>query len=136
MHRLITFALIASLAGLWFVARADARVADPFESTKWKIRVEPEDANEAKAFDDIINFKGGEFTSREMKKFGFPAAKYDEDTRRGPIAAFTVEATSNKGATMKWTGNVMGNQVSGQLVWTLPEGHGIMTFNFKGERQG
>ena len=111
-------------------------MADPFEGTKWKVKVTPdEDARAAgeKEFDDVLIFKGGKFTATECKKYGFGPVDYEEDTRRGPVAKFTAEPTSEKEGKAKWSGTLTGADMTGELVWTKKDGT-VLHYAFKGER--
>ena len=91
-------------------------LADPFEGTKWKVKVVPDEAARKageKDFDDTLAFKGGLFTAEACVKYGFKPVQYEEDTRRMGPAAFTAEPKSETEVTAKWTGTVAANSING-----------------------
>jgi len=111
-------------------------LADPFESTRWKIRVVPDDqARQAKAreFDDVISFKGSQFSSEYLGKLGFKAAPYEEDTRRFGPANFSAEQTSQTEGKVRWSGTVAAATINGQLKWTKKDG-AELSYTFQGEK--
>ena len=127
-----------AISALLFLALAQrARAADPFEGTTWHVTVTPDDdarGNGARPFEDNITFKGGKFTSDYFKAKGFDAIEFDEDSRRGPLAAFTANTKSDSNGTAKWTGTTTGSDISGDLVWTKADGT-VMNFSFTGEKK-
>ena len=114
-----------------------ARMADPFEGTKWNVVVTPDPSapGSAKEFNDTLIFKGGMFRSTECEKKGFKPVQYDENTTRMGPATFTAEPESAKEGKAKWTGTVTANQITGDMVWTKKDGTEVH-YTFKGERQG
>jgi hypothetical protein len=113
-----------------------ATLADPFEATKWKIKVAPDDEsarNGAKEFDDVLNFKGAMFNTKEMEKRGFKPVQYEDDTRRFGPASFKAEQESDKEGKAKWTGLITASTIKGELVWTKKDGK-TLTYNYTGER--
>jgi hypothetical protein len=108
---------------------------DAFVGT-WKITVTPdEDAirNKAKEFKDTVIFKGSQFESAELKKHGFPATTYEEDTRGGIAATFKCEMKSEKEGKAAWSGISTGVDIQGELTWTKADGTELK-YNFKGEK--
>ncbi|MGH7178771.1 MAG: hypothetical protein ACREJC_15440 [Tepidisphaeraceae bacterium] len=121
---------------LVFVGSSPARAADPFEGNSWKVSVVPDEDSRGqggKDFDDLLVFKGGKLTSTECQKRGFAPAEYQEDTRRGPVAKFSAEMSSDKEGTCAWSGMVTGADISGVMTWTKKDGT-IVRYTFKGER--
>jgi hypothetical protein len=114
-----------------------AHAKDPFEGTAWHITVTPDDdargAGE-RPFEDNITFKASKFLSEHFKDKGFDAVEFDSDTRRGPLAAFTVNAKSDKNGTLKWTGSTTGPTISGDLVWTKADGS-VVNFSYTGDKK-
>ena len=129
--------LVTTLALLLFVPTALARMAQPFEGTKWKVTVTPDDqaANSgAKEFTTIVEFKGGKFTSTECAKAGFKAVEYKEEMSPGGFAAsFTAEPKSDKEGTAKWRGDVTAGEMRGEMTRTKPDGTEV-NYMIKGER--
>jgi hypothetical protein len=124
------------LIGLLVAGFSFGFVGQPFEGTRWKVKVMPEeDARQAgeKPFDDVLTFKGGKFVSAEFQKRGFQPAEYEEDTRRGPAAKFTAETNSQNEGKAKWTGTMTGASLQGQVVRTAKDGTS-MSYSFQGER--
>jgi hypothetical protein len=130
------FALPLSFAFLLTLTQF-AHAADPFERTHWHITVTPDDdargAGE-RPFEDDVTFKGGKFISDHFTAKGFAPVDYDSDTRRGPLAAFTVNAKSDTNGTLKWTGTTTGADITGDLVWTKADGS-VANFSFTGEKK-
>jgi hypothetical protein len=110
--------------------------ADPFEGTRWKVRVVPdEDARKAgeKEFDEVLSFKGGMFNAESCAKYGFKPVQYEDDTRRMGPAMFKAEPKSEKEGTAKWTGTVTATTIKGELVWTKKDGNEL-SYTYQGER--
>jgi hypothetical protein len=110
--------------------------ADPFESTRWEIKVAPdEDARRAgaKDFDEVLVFKGSLFTAQSLEKRGFKSVQYEDDTRRFGPASFKAEQESDKEGQAKWTGLITATSIKGELVWTKKDGT-TLTYSYTGER--
>jgi hypothetical protein len=109
-----------------------ALAKDAFEGSTWQVTVTPDDdargAGE-RPFDDTLTFKGGKFTSEKLAAKGFAPVDFDEDSRRGPLAAFTANTKSKANGTAKWTGTTTGADLSGDLVWTKADGS-VVNFTF------
>ena len=129
--------IVTTLALLLFVPAALARMAQPFEGTKWKVTVTPDDqaANSgAKEFTTVVEFKGGKFTSTECAKAGFKPVEYKEEMAPGGLAAsFTAEPKSDKQGAAKWRGDVTAGEMRGEMTWTKPDGTEV-NYTIKGER--
>src|SRR5687768_4412189 len=114
-----------------------ARMAQPFEGTKWKITVTPDDeaaAAGAKEFETVIEFKGGKFSSSECAKVGFKPVEYKEETSPGGFAAnFTAEPESVKEGKAKWHGNATAGEMRGEMTWTKKDGT-VLNYLIRGER--
>jgi len=127
--------ILSALLLLSLVRTADAK--DAYEGTVWHVTVTPDDdargAGE-RPFEDTLTFKGGKFISDHFKGQGFDPVDFDEDSRRGPLAAFTANIKSDKNGTAKWTGTTTGADISGDLVWTKADGS-VMNFSYTGERK-
>jgi hypothetical protein len=124
MRKFVSLAIVLFLFG----SLGLARLADPFEGTKWNVVVTP-DASAAgndKEFKDVLIFKGGMFRATECEKHGFKPVHYDDNTTRFGPATFTAEQSSEKEGKTKWSGTVAANQITGDMAWTN---------SFKGERQ-
>jgi hypothetical protein len=133
-----TVSVIAVATVLTFVASvALARFAQPFEGTKWKVKVTPDEAAKMageKEFDDTLIFKGGKFTATACEKYGFKPVEYKEEMAPGGMtASFTAEPTSDKEGTAKWHGNKNANVLDGEMTWTKKDGT-VLNYTFKGER--
>ena len=134
--RRITLTLACALTLLAVAQTAAALLAQPFEGTRWKVTVMPDDEAQRageKPFDDVLVFKGGKFTAEACAKYGFKPVEYKEETTRGPVASFTAEPKSDKEGTAKWHGNISGSEMTGELTWTKPDGT-VLNYTFKGER--
>jgi hypothetical protein len=111
-------------------------MADPFESTKWKVTVTP-DADTAnsgqKPFEEMFYFKGGMFSTKTGEKKGFKPVQYDDNTVRFGPATFTAEPQSEQEGKAKWTGVVAANTIKGELVWTKKDGK-VLSYSYTGER--
>jgi len=135
MRRIRSFIEICPLLVVVVLA-VGLSLADPFESTRWKIRVVPDDdARHAKAreFDDVISFKGSQFSSEYLGKLGFKAAPYEEDTRRFGPANFSAEQSSQTEGKVQWSGTVTAATINGQLKWTKKDGTEL-NYTFQGEK--
>jgi hypothetical protein len=99
---------------------------------KWNITLTPDDSSK-KEMKDTLNFTGGNFESETFKKQGFDATAYEEDTRGVQTIAFTVKPKSDKEGEMKWTGQAVANEISGELTWTKKDGSELK-YTFKGTR--
>ena len=112
-------------------------MADPFESTKWNVKVTPDEEARgagAKDFDEVLSFKGGQFAAIQyMAKKGFKPSTYEDDVRRMGPAGFTAEIKSDTDGTAKWSGIVTAAAIRGDLKWTKKDGT-EMNFTYTGER--
>ena len=112
-------------------------LADPFEATKWNIKVFPdEDARKSggKDFDEVMIFKGSlSSTPRAWKSKASKPVQYEEDTRRFGPASFKAEQESEKEGKVKWTGLITATTIKGELVWTKKDGT-VLTYAYTGER--
>jgi len=133
MRRVAVLCSVLVLLSLTRIAHAK----DPFEGTTWHVTVTPDDDAKGAGehgFDDTLKFKGGKFTSDHFKEKGFDAVDFDSDTRRGPLAAFTVNAKSDQNGSLKWTGTTTGADITGDLVWTKADGS-VVNLSFTGEKK-
>lgn len=131
-NRFTTILLLCTIA----VPCMAMMLADGLQDTKWKIKVTPdEDARGSggKEFDDVLIFKGPNFTSQALAKQGFKPVVYDDDTRRFGPASFTATPESDKGDKAKWTGTVTATAIKGELVWTKKDGK-VLSYTYTGER--
>jgi hypothetical protein len=128
---------VTTLALLVLVPTALARMAQPFEGTKWKVTVTPDDQAASageKEFTTILEFKGGKFSSSECVKAGYKPIEYKEEMAPGGLAAtFTAEPISEKEGKEKWHGNATAGEMNGELTVTKKDGT-VLNFSFKGER--
>jgi hypothetical protein len=137
-----TRSALAFVLAATFVLVAQSRpalAADPWEGTKWKVVVTPDnDAQKAgaKEFKDMLAFKGGKFTDDEFAKHGFGPVMYEEDTRgaKAGMAGFTADQKSEKEGTARWSGNKTGGEIKGNLVWKKKDGT-VLNYTFSGEKQ-
>src|SRR5688572_4998451 len=117
---------LCCLAGLLvLVAMTTSAMARDALVGKWNIVVTPdEDALRAKAkeFKDTLTFKGSQLESAELKKRGFEATMYEEDTRGGVGATFKCEMNSEKEGKAVWSGLSTGVDMTGELTWTKADG--------------
>jgi hypothetical protein len=129
--------VVWTLALLICAPLAIARMAQPFEGTKWKVTVTPDDqagSSGAKEFTTVLEFKGGKFTSSECAKMGFKPVEYKEEMAPGGLAAsFTAEPKSAKEGQSKWRGDVTAGEMRGEMTWTKPDGTELH-YAIKGER--
>ena len=130
----LMFALM-TVASIALAPLALARMAQPFEGTKWKVTVTPEDqSGGAKEFQTVLEFKGGKFTSSECAKMGFKPVEYKEEMSPGGLAAnFTAEPESEKHGKAKWHGNVTAGELRGEMTLTKPDGT-VVEYTIRGER--
>jgi hypothetical protein len=131
-----TFALALIIAALIALAPlALARMGQPFEGTKWKVTVTPEDpSGGAKEFQTVLEFKGGKFTSSECAKLGYKPVEYKEEMSPGGLAAnFTAEPVSEKDGKAKWHGNVTAGEMRGEMTLTKKDGT-VVEYTIRGER--
>ena len=111
-------------------------LADPFEATKWKVKVVPDEDSRsagAKEFDEVLICKGSLFSAQTMEKNGFKPVQYEDDTRRFGPATFKAEPESEKEGKAKWTGLITATTIKGELVWTKKDGK-VLTYAYTGER--
>lgn len=112
-------------------------MAQPFEGTKWKIKLVPNEESRkagAKEIDDTLSFKGGKVTSEAFAKQGFAAVEYQEDMRAIGPATFKAEAKSDSAGTAKWNATITVDQMRGELVVTAKDGK-VVTYTIQGEKQ-
>ncbi len=109
-----------------------AHAKDPFEGTKWKVKLEPTDDQTVKPFEETLSFKGSKLTCTELKKKGFEPANYEDDSHPG-LGAFKAELKSEKEGTVKWTGTIAGSETKGDMVWTKKDGT-VVNYSFTGEK--
>jgi hypothetical protein len=110
-------------------------LADPLEN-QWNIKVMPDpqaSGGGARAFDDVLTFKNGIFTSQALLKKGFKPVQADEDTRRFGPATFTAVQNSDTDGTAKWTGTAAAASISGDLIWTKKDGT-MLNYSYSGQR--
>jgi hypothetical protein len=103
---------------------------------KWSVTITRDDDSPRageKEFKDTLNFTGGNFESEKFKKAGFDATAYEEDTRGVQTIVFTVKPKSDEEGEMKWTGQAVANEISGEMTWTKKDGTEIK-YTFKGNR--
>src|SRR5262245_6139267 len=132
MKRHVTMTALCALA-LFGLAMT---MADPFESTKWKVTVTPDSdtANSGqKPFDDVLYFKGGMFSTKACEKKGFKPVQYDDNTVRFGPATFSAQPESEQEGKAKWTGVVAANTIKGELVLTKKDGK-VLSYTYTGER--
>ena len=130
----VPFALMIT-ASIALAPLALARMAQPFEGTKWKVTVTPEDGSAGeKEFQTVLEFKGGKFTSSECAKVGYKPVEYKEEMSPGGLAAsFTAEPVSEKDGKAKWHGNVTAGEMRGEMTLTKKDGT-VVEYTIKGER--
>lgn len=110
--------------------------ADPFAG-KWVINIEPDDAARKlgeRAGQDMLVFKGNTLSCEWCSKRGFKPVEYEEDTRRFGPAKFEGVGKSKDAGQAKWTGTVTGGAISGDIVWTKPDGTELR-YTYTGEIQ-
>ena len=113
-----------------------ASVFADVEGTSWKIKAQPQDEAQSageKAYDDVLTFKGGQFTSQHATKQGCKPTQYEEDTRRFGPSTFSANAESASAGKIKWTGTITGTTIKGQVICTKKDGTTV-TFDYAGER--
>ncbi len=102
-----------------------ALAVDAFKGT-WKLKIEPDPDSQssgAKAMEETVHFKGETMVCAKLTTQGWPAAKCDTDTRGGMGAASFVSMAKHKTeGSMKWTGQITGSEMRGDLVWTRADG--------------
>lgn len=130
----ILLVLCLLVTGADLVEAAAAR--DPFEGTKWKVTVTPEQSTPgSRAFDDELTFKGSQFSSKHFAAKGFKPVSYEEDTRGIQTGAFAATLKSDAEGMVKWRGNVTVNEMAGEMTWTKSDGSEV-SYTFKGSKIG
>ena len=132
--RMSRWMLVGILVGVC-VSPMMVHAATPLDGTKWQITITPDAAAKKageKASKDALIFKGGEMTSTACVKYGFAHSAY---TAAGTPAApsFQAEQTSVKEGKMTWSGQVVGNTISGTAVWTKKNGQ-VLNSTFTGKK--
>jgi len=130
-QRLALVALLLFVLAITFPARAKDILLG-----KWNVTVTRDDDSPKvgeKEFKDTLNFTGGNFESEKFKKEGFDATAYEEDTRGVQTIAFTVKPKSDKEGEMKWTGQAVANEITGEVTLTKKDGTEVK-YTFKGSR--
>lgn len=103
---------------------------------KWKVTLTRDDDSPKvgkKEMQDTLAFTGGYFESEEFKKHGFEAVTYEEDTRGVQTIVFTAKVKSEKEGEIKWSGQAVANEITGEMTWTQKDGAEIR-YSFKGGR--
>jgi hypothetical protein len=127
--------LLGSIALFGLVMAMPAEAKDILLG-KWSVTLTRDDDSPRageKEFKDTLNFTGGNFDSDKFKKEGFDATAYEEDTRGVQTIVFTVKPKSEKEGEMKWTGQAVANEISGEMTWMKKDGTEIK-YTFKGNR--
>lgn len=132
------YRLLVCLAALAILSTSlSARLAQPFEGTKWRVVVTPDDEARSageKEFKDVLVFKGLKFTSEACTPYGFGPVEYKEETAPGGLAAsFTAEPVSEKEGKAHWHGTITAGQMTGEMTWTKKDGT-VLNYEFKGEK--
>ena len=103
------------------------------DGTRWSVKVTP-DAIAAgkgeKAFDDVIVADGGLVTMSECEKWGFKPSKYTTQ-QAGEGMSFRTEQTSKKEGHSIWTGDIVGDKITGKMAWTKKDGT-VLNYSFEG----
>ena len=122
------------LVGVSLVPMA-ASAATALEGTKWQVTVTPDAAAKKageKASKDTLIFKNGHMTSTACVKYGFSATPYTA-TASGQGASFQTTQSSKKEGTMVWSGQAVGNTISGTTMWTKKNGE-MLHYQFSGKK--
>jgi hypothetical protein len=79
---------------------------------------------------DTLIFADGKFRSTACDQYGFKPAAYTVKSE-GKALVFEATAQSDKEGTNTWKGKVLGDAITGHLVWTK-KGQKPIKYTFKG----
>jgi len=109
--------------------------AASLDGTNWQVKVIPDPMTRKlgeHSFGDKLSFKNGKVTASECTKYGFGASDYK--TADAPNqTSWDSTMTSAKEGNSKWIGEVKGNEIAGDMIWTKPGGH-IFKYKFRGKK--
>ncbi len=124
--------IIASV--LCLCSLAFAATTSPLEGKTFKGEVQ--DVGATKPDPDTFIFKDGTFRSTACDQFGFTAAPFTVNEVAG-TTSFSAMTKNDKGATIHWSGALMGNKITGTALRTTPDGKSVsMTFHANMEHAG
>jgi hypothetical protein len=112
------------------------KAGDPFMGS-WTVNLTPtgDDANKpgVKAFAETFTFTGDTFSTKTMSAQGFGGAPYQEDVRAYGPATFTATQTSSTQGKLEWAGTTAGQDMTGTVVWTKPDGT-VIHYDYTGNK--
>ncbi|MBZ0273949.1 hypothetical protein K8I61_18060 [bacterium] len=121
--------VMLGVAVLFVMALAVAAYAGgSLDGKTYEITMPGEDGKPAP---DTLEFMAGKLHSTECDKYGFKAEAYTAKSM-GPATDFTSTAMNDKGGKNEWKGKVVGDTISGTLVYT-ETGKDPQTMPFSGK---
>ncbi|MGB7792322.1 MAG: hypothetical protein WBL39_14030, partial [Terrimicrobiaceae bacterium] len=81
-----------------------------------------EDGSQAAPFEETLIFENGEFLSKACIPYGFGKAPY-KATREGDRikwSAVVPNSDSEGGGKAGWSGSVVGDKLTGKMIWSKP----------------
>lgn len=106
---------------LLMLCSVSLRAAD-LDGTQWKMRFKSAKAWIPVWKADLIRFEGGRFRSNECASYGFGPASYGE-TARGGRKVWSSTLFNADGERTDWEGELLGDRMTGDFIWTRPDGH-------------
>ena len=92
----------------------------PLDGRRFRAGIVRDDADEdakAQPLEDKLLFENGKFSSVVCRRYNFAEAPYWVRVE-GDRIHFMAELTSPTDGTMRWTGTIRGNQLTGTMRWT------------------
>jgi len=110
MKRLLSASALVAL----LLASGSLCAAGPLDGKTFSVEMGKK-GKKASSPDQLV-FADGTFRSTACDKYGFAAVPY-EAKQEGDKTTFTATAKSAKQGTMRWSGTVQGDSVSGEATW-------------------
>ncbi len=131
---MIRWGLVALLVGAC-AGPGVVQAATSLDGTKWKVTVTPDTAAKKageKTSKDTLIFKAGQMTSTACVKYGFASSSYTTEGTKAK-STFQTEQLSAKEGKMTWSGQTLGDTISGNATWTKKNGQQLH-YQFSGKK--